>query len=384
LPSRNATLIEYWTGEKASYAWSITSAGIRSFRLPPAAQIERPCPAFRKALLAVASRDPQVSAEQRTALAPALDAQSRQLGARLAQTLLPPGILLHSSFTVLIVADGPIESAPFAALSPISLTRQGNTRLRNITFVNEPSATILSFLETKSPSAREMRLAIFTPGGTQQASIQSPSGELRRPAQSAPSSPAAGPSELPYTAEESVEIREIFGASATRSFSTASITPETLQDFDWSPFTIGHFAMHAVLNEKYAELTGLALGDGKKAGSAQLLWYGDVGHLHTNLDLVVLSACNSALGERIPGEGLHGLTQAFFAAGSQRVVGTLWEVDDQATSVWMQHFYLALKETHSPVKALHSAQEKMAADSEWSSPYYWAGFVLAGDWRPLR
>ena len=229
-----------------------------------------------------------------------------------------------------------------------------------------------------------MRLAIFTPEDTQQASIQSPGGELRRPAESTQSSPAAVSSELPYAAEESAEIREIFGASATRSFSTASITPETLQHFDWSDFSIGHFAMHAVLSEKYAELTGLSLGERKKAGSADLLWYGDVGHLHTNLDLVVLSACNSALGERIPGEGLHGLTQAFFAAGSQRVLGTLWEVDDQATSVWMQHFYVALKQTHSPVKALHSAQEKMAADSEWSSPYYWAGFVLAGDWRPLR
>jgi len=384
LPVGNATLIEYWTGEKASYAWSITRAGIRSFHLLPVAEIERQCTAFRKALLAVASRDPHLSAEQRAALAPALDAQSRELGAKLAQTLLPSGILLPSTSTALIVADGPIQSAPFAALSRISRTLQPKTSLRNTTFVNEPSATILSFLEAKSTSARDMRLAIFTPEDTQQASIQSPGGELRRPAESTQSSPAAVSSELPYAAEESAEIREIFGASATRSFSTASITPETLQHFDWSDFSIGHFAMHAVLSEKYAELTGLSLGERKKAGSADLLWYGDVGHLHTNLDLVVLSACNSALGERIPGEGLHGLTQAFFAAGSQRVLGTLWEVDDQATSVWMQHFYVALKQTHSPVKALHSAQEKMAADSEWSSPYYWAGFVLAGDWRPLR
>jgi CHAT domain-containing protein len=207
---------------------------------------------------------------------------------------------------------------------------------------------------------------------------------LRIPSLSTGGRPGTGSSELPFAAEEAAKLREIFGTNNARSFSTASINPNALQNFDWGAFTIGHFAMHAVLNEKYAELTGLALGERMKGRSPSLLWYGDVGHLHTNLDLVVLSACNSALGERIPGEGLHGLTQAFFAAGSRRVLGTLWEVEDEATSVWMQHFYLALKETHSPLKALHKAQEKMAADPEWSSPYYWAGFALAGDWRALR
>jgi CHAT domain-containing protein len=226
-------------------------------------------------------------------------------------------------------------------------------------------------------------LAVFTAGQSEQASIETPGTELRPLVQSEQSSVAAESSALPFAGEESAKLREIFGRDATRSFSGSSITPETLQHLDWSEFSIGHFAMHAVLNKKYAELTGLVLGDKQKAESADLLWYGDVSHLHTNLDLVVLSACNTALGERLPGEGLRGLTQAFFAGGSQRVLGTLWEVDDQATSQWMEYFYGELKKSHSPVKALHNAQQKMVADAQWSSPYYWAGFVLAGDWRPL-
>ena len=114
-----------------------------------------------------------------------------------------------------------------------------------------------------------------------------------------------------------------------------------------------------------------------------MLWYGDVCRLHARLDLVVLSACNTALGESLPGEGLMGLTQAFFAAGAQRALGTLWEVDDQATNQWMRHYYLALRETHSPHRGSAQAQQAMAADAQWSALYYWAGFVLAGDWRPL-
>jgi CHAT domain-containing protein len=383
LPDRNAALVEYWTGERASYAWSITHAGIRSYRLPAVDQLERQCTAFRAALLAVASRDPQRSAEQRAALQPAMEARWRALGAGLAHTLFPFGMIPPSTSTVLIIGDGPIEATPFAALPSSFLAHGTRTTLRNVTFVNEPSATILSVLEAKSRSPREIRLAVFTTEQSEQAAIQTPGRDLRPPAQSAQSSFAAESSALPFAGEESAKLREIFGRGATRSFSGSSITPEMLQHLDWGEFSIGHFAMHAVLNKKYAELTGLVLGEKKKAESADLLWYGDVSHLHTNLDLVVLSACNTALGERLPGEGLRGLTQAFFAAGSQRVLGTLWEVDDQATSLWMELFYRELKGNRSPVKALHYAQEKMAADAQWSSPYYWAGFVLAGDWRPL-
>ena len=383
LPSRNAALIEYWAGEDASYAWSITRGGIRSFRLPPSSQIDKQCTAFREALLVVASRDAQLSAEQRAALQPRAAARWMKFGAALATTLFPSGIVLPSTSTVFIVADGPIEGTPFAALPGFFATHESKTPLRNLTFVNEPSATILSFLETKSPTPREMRLAIFTAGKSQHASIDKPSEDQPQTTQSAQSNVVAENPELPFAEEESGKLREIFGPGATRSFSGTSITPNALQHLDWNTFTIGHFAMHAMLNEQYAELTGLTLQQKHKTNSADLLWYGDVSHLHASLDLVVLSACNTAMGEHIPGEGLRGLTQAFFAAGSQRVLGTLWEVDDQATSEWMESFYRELKNTHSPVMALHRAQQKMAADSQWSSPYYWAGFVLAGDWRPL-
>ena len=178
-------------------------------------------------------------------------------------------------------------------------------------------------------------------------------------------------------------IRSTVGAEATHLFSAAQVSRSTLQAFHWDEFSIGHFAMHAVLNEQYAELSGLAFGQQRGDARQNFLWYGDVCHLHARLDLVVLSACNTALGEQVPGEGLRGLTQAFFAAGSQRVLGTLWQVDDQATSEWMRHFYQSLKTSRSPVKALHEAQRTMAADPQWSAPYYWAGFVLSGDWRPL-
>jgi len=380
LPDSRSMLVEYWVGETASYGWAISGAGIRSFRLPPGAQLDRLCAAFRKSLLAQASLDPGLSAEQRAAAQPAIEAEQRRLATKLAVTLFPGDLLAHSLSTLVVVGDGAVNAVPFAAVAKLADVSPARAGLRRISFLNEPSATIFTVLESKPVTARPLRVAIF--------SDALPSAGYAR-AKTEPTAFARGSHAtgelppLPFAHDEAAMLREIFGAAATHSFAGAAMAPENLQTLDWSEFSIGHFAMHAILNERYAELTGLSLGNDAHSGAPKMLWYGDVCRLHAKLDLVVLSACNTALGESLPGEGLMGMTQAFFAAGAQRVLGTLWEVDDQATSAWMRHYYLALRETHSPTSALRKAQQAMAADAQWSAPYYWAGFVLAGDWRPL-
>jgi tetratricopeptide (TPR) repeat protein len=377
LPDDHSVLMEYWTGESGSYAWSLTRGGIRSFRLPPAAVLDRQCASFRKALLATTAHDPRVSAEESVRTQAAKEARWKQLGANLAVSLFPSGALLPSTSIVLVVGDGAVETLPLAVLPGLSMIPGPGRRLRRITFLNEPSATIFALLEKRSMNSRPVRLAVFT---SDSSADRRSAGHGREMASKTDASAA-----LPFTGNEADSIREIFGTDAVQTFPSASLSPSALQNLNWQQFTIGHFAMHAVLNQKYAELTALSAGDSSilRFNSKRLLWYGDIRNLHAPLELVVLSACDTALGPQLPGEGLRGLTQAFFAAGSQRVLGTLWEVDDQATSEWMGHFYQAMKETHSPAKALQRAQQAMAADPQWSDPYYWAGFVLAGDWRPI-
>jgi CHAT domain-containing protein len=384
LPDSHAALMEYWTGEDGSYAWSITRDGMRSFRLPPSAVLDRKSEAFRKALLAAAARNPQISIQERARMEAAQEVRWKQLGASLAATLFPAGALPSSASTIIVVGDGAIATLPFAALPGLSVIPGTNGRLRRISFVNEPSATVFAFLEARSITPRPVRLAVFTADPSLN---RAATGEVRNTVASASLSRTGELAPLPFTGNEAAAIRGIFGADAVSTFPAASISPAALRNLDWNEFSVGHFAMHAVLNQRYAALTGLSFGDtadhGPGSDSGRLLWYGDICNLHARLDLVVLSACDTALGEPVPGEGLRGLTQAFFAAGSQRVLGTLWEVDDQATSEWMRHFYQALKQTHSPARALHEAQMEMASDPQWSSPYYWAGFSLAGDWRAL-
>ena len=98
---------------------------------------------------------------------------------------------------------------------------------------------------------------------------------------------------------------------------------------------------------------------------------------------VVLSSCQTALGKEIKGEGLVSLTRAFMYAGAPRVVASLWQVNDHATAELMSQFYRGiLQQKLPPAAALRAAQRTLSRDPRWSAPYYWAGFVLQGDWAP--
>jgi CHAT domain-containing protein len=88
------------------------------------------------------------------------------------------------------------------------------------------------------------------------------------------------------------------------------------------------------------------------------------------------------LGKEIKGEGLVGMTRGFMYAGAPRVVASLWDVADKSTAELMRRFYDGmLKEGLRPAAALRAAQVSMWKEKRWHAPYYWAGFVLQGEWK---
>src|SRR5262249_10198286 len=100
------------------------------------------------------------------------------------------------------------------------------------------------------------------------------------------------------------------------------------------------------------------------------------------VELVVLSGCETGLGEQVNGEGLIGLTRGFMYAGASRVVASLWSVSDMATARLMANFYRAMeKNGMPPAAALRTAQIELWKQRQWSSPYYWAAFQIQGEWR---
>src|SRR5262249_39569023 len=152
---------------------------------------------------------------------------------------------------------------------------------------------------------------------------------------------------------------------------------------DLALYRIVHFATHSLLNSRHPERSGIVLSlvDAKGEPQNGFLRLIDVYHLRLGSDLVVLSACQTALGKEVRGEGLVGLTRGFMYAGAPRVLASLWRVPDRATSELMKHFYRAmLIEGVGPATALRAAQMAVRREKRWSFPYYWAAFTLQGDW----
>ena len=137
-----------------------------------------------------------------------------------------------------------------------------------------------------------------------------------------------------------------------------------------------HLAAHGGYNPYNPLYSAIALApDGENDG---LLEVHEVYGLDlNNADLVVLSACETQLGELSAGDELVGLTRAFFFAGTPSVVATLWSVDDRPTGLLMEHFYTHLRDGMGKAEALRQAQ--LDVREEYPNPYYWSAFVLSGD-----
>ncbi len=153
---------------------------------------------------------------------------------------------------------------------------------------------------------------------------------------------------------------------------------------DLGEYRIVHFATHGLINSQHPELSGIVLSLVDEKGRSQngFLRLYDIYSLKLGADLVVLSACQTALGKEVKGEGLIGLTRGFMYAGVPRVAASLWRIEDRASSELMKRFYQRmLGEGMSAAAALRAAQVSMWREKRWDAPYYWAGFTLQGEWK---
>jgi CHAT domain-containing protein len=189
---------------------------------------------------------------------------------------------------------------------------------------------------------------------------------------------------LRFSRTEAEAIARLAPPEATWKALDFDASRETVLEPELGHYRIVHFATHSVLNSEHPELSGVVLSLVDRAGHPQngFLRLYDIYNLRLGADLVVLSACQTALGGEIKGEGLIGLTRGFLYAGAPRVVATLWEIDDRTTAEVMQRFYEGmLVRGERPAAAMRSAQISMWRSSGWAAPYYWAAFTLQGEWR---
>jgi CHAT domain-containing protein len=197
--------------------------------------------------------------------------------------------------------------------------------------------------------------------------------------------PEAGPriQRLPGTRREAETIAG-FAPHASLTLLDFDASVVAAHKTDLAEYRYVHFATHGFLNSTSPELSGIVLSMVDQEGRPRngFLLADEVFNLRLPAEMIVLSACQTGLGKEVKGEGLVGLTRGFMYAGAPRVIVSLWNVDDKATSELMVRLYRGvLKEHLSPAAALRTAQVEMWKQKRWRTPYYWAAFVLQGEWR---
>jgi len=189
---------------------------------------------------------------------------------------------------------------------------------------------------------------------------------------------------LPATAYEARSIVELVEPGQSLLALGFEANLESLHQANLGDYRIVHFATHGLIDSRYPALSALAFSqfdeDGKPVDG--FLRLHDIYKLDLNADLVTMSACSTALGREISGEGLTGLTQGLMHSGSRSVLASLWQVPDRATAELMKRFYQnLLNKNQKPAEALRNAQLDLSSQARWSSPYFWSAFVLQGEWQ---
>jgi len=272
-----------------------------------------------------------------------------------------------NSYTPLLV-NHEIVSLPSASTIAI---------LRNELKDRKPAPKTLVAIADPVFSANDDRFKTSQPQPTNAATIPA---EVKRSA----SDLAVNLDRLQYTRTEAQAILAL--VPENQRFSafdfTANRTTATLPDL--SQYRFIHLATHGLLNTIHPELSGvvLSLFDENGADTDGFLRLNDIFNLNLPAELVVLSACETGLGKDVKGEGLVGLTRGFMYAGAKRVAVSLWSVNDTATASLMTKFYQQMLEKKlNPVAALRAAQLEMLKTQAWKAPYYWAAFVVQGEWQ---
>lgn len=371
-------------GERRSWLWRITRAGLESHPLAGRAVLdERAAKAHR---LLARSRERRAAA----ALAGALE----QLG----EALLAPVASTLAGERLVVVPDGGLHYLPWAVLpAPPGAPGAGEPLLDRFEVVGLPSLAVVDELRRRTagrPTPPGI-LAVIADPVTESADPRLP--RAARPSGSAATSglpddlatlaATLGLREfprLPHAGREAEAILALVPPDRRWSALGFEANREAMLGAPLGGYRYLHFAVHVVPSERYPHLSGLVLSrfapDGRRLDA--LLRLGDVFRLDLPVDLVVLSGCRSGGGKELRGEGIVGLTRGFMAAGAPRVVVSLWDVNDRATAELMTAFYRGLLERGlPPAAALRAAQQELRAEAAWSAPYYWAGFVLQGDWR---
>ena len=374
----NSVLLEFSLGDNRSFLWVVSTDRLLTFELPPRATIERTARAVYESW-----KRPGTSRDENKA-------------ALFSDLIFKNAYAAVRGKRLLIVADGVLHYIPFGALPvPGHATASVGPRLIAAhEVISLPSASTAAVLreETKFREKTTKAAAVFADPVFSADDLRvgkkidglGSSSTREVVERSAAEVGITSFERLWSSRTEANTIQSLFARGDTLAALDFNANREKVLTSRLEDYRILHFATHSLINSSHPELSGIVLSLVDANGEPQngFLRMNEIYGLKLRSELVVLSACETALGKDVRGEGLIGLTRGFMYAGSPRVIASLWRVPDRATSELMKRFYEGLfRGGLPPAAALRAAQLDMRKTSRWSSPYYWAGFILQGEWQ---
>ncbi len=370
LPDSHSAALEFVVAEERTYLFVLTrSTGGNAAS-----------PELKVHTIDIKAKDLKQETEQFRRQLSLRDLQFRPTALKLFKLLVEPAQPQLSGVTsLLIVPDGPLWNLPFQAVQP----RRGHYLLEDYALSYAPSLTILREmarlrLKNKDIPAIKAGQTLLAMGNPVLATATSERAKLTyRDEKLAP---------LPEAAREVKTLESLYGRQQSRVFVGAEAAEDQFKA-QAGEFRILHLATHGLLNDTNPMYSHLLLSSGGPSGKEDgLLEAWEIMDLDLHADLAVLSACETARGRITSGEGVVGLTWAFFVAGVPTTLVSQWKVESTSTTELMLAFHRARRAADDKgnsgsrtARALQRAELQLLRNSRYSHPFYWAGFVVVGD-----
>jgi CHAT domain-containing protein len=361
-----------------------------------------------------------VAVDQQRGLGLSVDAAPENVSAFVAaanalyKAAVEPAAGMIGEKRLLVVADGALNYVPFEALVK-SAEGADYASLNYLVKTNEivyaPSASVIGAIrqQAKRAEAKNFLLVadpVFNSSDPRAKGAAAPAnagnGEARglgleSAIEDVAGQPvaASGNKGLPLarlsgTRMEAEQVAQLVKKSGGQSdlWLDLKASEDDVKSRDMQSYRVIHLATHGLLNAARPEFTGLVLSLVGNKNNDGFLRTDEVFNINLSAQLVMLSACETGLGKEKRGEGVIGLTRAFMYAGTPTVGVSLWSVADKSTAELMTDFYgrllaapVSAAGSASPAAAMRGAQLAMISGKKYSAPFYWAPFVLIGDWR---
>ena len=412
-------LVEYALQQEESYLFAVSKSAVSLFKLPSRANVEKLATDLRAQLIpaklqrrivgidvAEANRGLGIASSAPEDAAPFIAASNA-----LYKAVLEPAAAMIGEKRLMVVADGALNYVPFEVL--LKTADAGDfSSLGYLVKTNEviyaPSASVVAAIKQQRTKATGRSMLIIADPVFNSNDARAKKGPAPAPndaelrglgiqasltdvaGATTPVAPGAAMEGLPLarlngTRLEADQISKLAKASGGQAdvWLDLDANEDNVVTRDVSKYRIIHVATHGLLNAERPQFTGVVLSLVGNKTHDGFVRTDEVFNLRLGSPLVMLSACETGLGKEKRGEGVMGLTRAFMYAGAPTVGVSLWSVADKSTADLMTDFYkrlLTAGDTTTSSSALRGAQLAMIADKKYSAPFFWAPFVLVGDW----